>query len=124
LMDNAIRHTPAEAGVHLRGYRTGTGWTVDVRDEGSGVPAAARAFLFERFVRTDGARARESGGAGLGLALSRAIARAHAGRLDLVDDGGPGATFRLSLPAQNGNITATVGAPAGTTSGHDLSGGG
>jgi heavy metal sensor kinase len=112
LMDNAIRHTPAEAGVHLNGYRTDAGWTVDVRDEGSGVPALVRPFLFERFARADGARGRDSGGAGLGLALSRAIAQAHAGRLDLVDDGGPGATFRLFLPAApNGKVTGTVETP-------------
>ncbi len=51
-----------------------------------------------RFARVDGARARDGVGAGLGLALSRAIAESHGGSLQLVDQNGPGATFRLFLP--------------------------
>jgi signal transduction histidine kinase len=54
--------------------------------------------LFERFARVDGARDRDSAGAGLGLALSRAIAESHGGTLQLVDENGSGATFRLFLP--------------------------
>src|SRR6202011_4681584 len=60
LIDNATRHSPAGAAG---------GWTIEVRDEGPGVPQAARAQLFERFARADGARARDGSGAGLGLAL-------------------------------------------------------
>jgi signal transduction histidine kinase len=54
--------------------------------------------LFTRFARPDMARSPEDGGAGLGLALSEAIARAHGGTLELVDNGGTGAVFRLHLP--------------------------
>ena len=83
---------------------------MDGQGRRAGIPDAARKVLFERFARSDGARGREMGGAGFGLALSRAIVQAHAGRLELVDGGGPGATFRVFLPAaQNGNINATVG---------------
>jgi two-component system, OmpR family, sensor kinase len=98
LVDNAIRHTPEGTAVRLTGARTSRGWNIDVQDKGPGVPDTARPVLFERFARTDGARARDSGGAGLGLALSRAIAEAHGGSLELVDQNGAGATFRLFLP--------------------------
>jgi two-component system OmpR family sensor kinase len=98
LIDNATRHTPEGTAVRLTGAPTAAGWNIDVRDEGSGVPAAARSVLFERFVRADGARARDTAGAGLGLALSRAIAETHGGSLQLLDQNGSGATFRLFLP--------------------------
>ncbi len=97
LIDNATRHTPEGTAVRLIGAATAGGWNIDVRDEGPGVPPAARSVLFERFARVDGARARDSAGAGLGLALSRAIAQSHGGSLQLVDQNGPGATFRLFL---------------------------
>ncbi|HXM53336.1 MAG TPA: ATP-binding protein [Candidatus Binatus sp.] len=98
LIDNATRHTPEGTAVQLTGAPTAGGWNIDVRDQGPGVPAAARSVLFERFVRADGARARDAAGAGLGLALSRAIAESHGGSLHLLDQNGTGATFRLFLP--------------------------
>jgi two-component system OmpR family sensor kinase len=101
LIDNAIRHAPSDSAVRLTGTETAGGWQIDVHDDGPGIPASARATLFERFVRLDGARARESGGAGLGLALSRAIAQAHGASLQLVEPNGAGATFRLSLPGRH-----------------------
>ena len=99
LIDNATRHTPEGTAVRLTGAPTAGGWNIDVRDEGPGVPAAARSLLFERFVRAEGARARDTAGAGLGLALSRAIAESHGGGLQLLDQNASGgATFRLFLP--------------------------
>jgi signal transduction histidine kinase len=98
LIDNATRHSPAGTAVRLTGAPTRGGWAIEVHDEGPGVPAPARAALFERFARADDARARDGGGAGLGLALSRAIAESHGGSLQLADQNGRGATFRLFLP--------------------------
>jgi two-component system, OmpR family, sensor kinase len=98
LIDNATRHSPAGTGVRLTGAPAPGGWSIEVRDEGPGIPAVARASLFERFARADDARPRDGGGAGLGLALSRAIAESHGGRLELVSPNGRGATFRLFLP--------------------------
>jgi heavy metal sensor kinase len=98
LIDNATRHSPAGTAVQLTGAPTAEGWNIEVRDQGPGIPSAARAALFERFARVDDARARDGGGAGLGLALSRAIAESHGGSLQLVEPNGRGATFRLFLP--------------------------
>jgi heavy metal sensor kinase len=98
LLDNAVRHTPTRGAIHLTGEQDAGGWRLDVHDGGPGVPAQARGQLFQRFARVDGARDRSNGGAGLGLALSRAIAEAHGGSLVLVENGSPGALFRLRLP--------------------------
>ena len=98
LLDNAFRHTAKGTAVVLRGYAADGGWNLEVADQGPGVAPEDRARLFTRFARTDSARSPENGGAGLGLALSAAIARAHGGTLGLVANGAPGANFRLHIP--------------------------
>jgi heavy metal sensor kinase len=98
LIDNALRHTAAGTPVTLRAYAANSGWNVEVADQGPGVPMNHRDKLFTRFARADSARSREDGGAGLGLALSAAIARAHGGTLELVETESPGAVFRLHIP--------------------------
>jgi len=101
LLDNAIKYTPSGGAVHVRTARVAGGYTVSVSDTGIGVPAEARQRLFDRFYRAS--RAREAGGtmqgAGLGLAIARWIAEAHAGRLELAATGEGGSTFILTLPA-------------------------
>jgi heavy metal sensor kinase len=98
LIENAVRHSPRGKAVTLRGYPQNGGWNVEVADQGPGVDPAHRDKLFTRFARADSARSPENGGAGLGLALSAAIARAHGGELELVETEGPGAVFRLRIP--------------------------
>jgi signal transduction histidine kinase len=97
LLDNARRHagTDGRIGVSV----TGNGWvTVLVTDSGPGVPPADRERIFDRLVRLDDARSGD-GGAGLGLAIARGIARAHGGDLRCVDPpSGTGAAFALVLP--------------------------
>jgi signal transduction histidine kinase len=105
LLDNARRHTP-EAG-HIRlsvaTVDAPTGGRLAelvVSDTGAGVPETQREQIFERLVRLDVARAWGSGGAGLGLAIARGIARAHGGELTCEPPpaGEQGAVFRLVLP--------------------------
>jgi heavy metal sensor kinase len=109
LIDNALRHTGKGTPVTLRGYAADGGWNVEVADEGPGVPPNHRDKLFTRFSRADSARSPEDGGAGLGLALSAAIARAHGGSLELVPKDGPGAVFKLRLPnGEAGQVSPKV----------------
>ncbi len=99
LLDNAVRFTHEGTSVSLSAYQQNAGWNIDVADHGPGVPGAFRSSLFGRFSRSDAARSREDGGAGLGLALSRAIVLVHGGTLDVVDRRDAGAVFRIHLPS-------------------------
>ena len=98
LIDNAIRHSSRGGEVRVAGRPAGSSWQLVVADNGPGVPAAARAAIFERFSRADQARGRETGGAGLGLALCRAIAQLHHGSISLDDETAGGARFVILLP--------------------------
>jgi heavy metal sensor kinase len=98
LLDNAVRHTPQSGTVAVRLALDGGRWRIEVSDTGPGVPEALRDTLFERFTRGDEARGRDTGGAGLGLALCHAIVELHGGSIALADTG-PGATFVVTLPA-------------------------
>ena len=69
---------------HARGERA-TRSGVTVADDGPGIPAEARAHVFDRFYRVDRARGRDAGGSGLGLAICREIALAHGGRVWVED---------------------------------------
>lgn len=99
LLDDASRYAPELSTVTLAARQEGDDWVFEVSDQGPGVGPQQRARIFERFARTDTARTRDGGGAGLGLALGAAIAAAHGGTLRLADRAGPGATFQLRLPA-------------------------
>jgi two-component system OmpR family sensor kinase len=69
-----------------------------VRDDGPGIPPEVRARVFERFYRTDPARTRRAGGAGLGLAIVQAIVEAHGGSVRVTDAEPHGALFEIDLP--------------------------
>ncbi len=101
LLANALRHTHGGGAVDIRSRVTDGLVSVDVVDDGEGIDAAALPHVMERFYRGDPSRTRAAGsGTGVGLAISRAIARAHGGDLT-PHSGGPGrgATFTLSLPS-------------------------
>ena len=99
LLVNAIKYSRHGGKVAVDLSDDGARWRVDIRDAGSGIPPEARERVFERFFRTDDARAsRRADGAGLGLAIARSIARAHKGDVELVDSSETGSTFRLVLP--------------------------
>jgi two-component system, OmpR family, sensor kinase len=101
LARNAIEHTTRDSGlVRLEVGRSAPDKIrFAVLDDGPGIPVAERERIFERFHRTDPARTRSAGGAGLGLAIVRAIAEAHGGQVRAVDpDDGAGARVELLLP--------------------------
>ncbi len=100
LLENAIRFGRSRVVLTLSEARGLTVLAVD--DDGGGVPGEQRERVFERFTRLDSARDREHGGAGLGLAIARAIAEAHGGTLEIEDSALGGARFVLSIPSGRG----------------------
>jgi signal transduction histidine kinase len=90
-LEVAVRHEPAEGrGPAARGPRA----VIEVSDTGPGIPAEARAHLFEPYFTT------KSGGNGLGLAVTRRIVEAHGGTAQALDAPGGGARFRIELPTR------------------------
>jgi heavy metal sensor kinase len=100
LLDNAIRHAPPGTAVHVSLTQQADGYELSVTDAGSGIPTDMQPHIFERFVRGDPARTSAAGGAGLGLALARWIARAHGGDVMLVRSSQDGTTFAAVLPSR------------------------
>ena len=98
LLENARTHTPATSPVEVRVGESDGDAVIEVRDHGPGMRPEEAARVFERFWRSDPSRARESGGAGLGLAIVAAITHAHGGRAEVQTAPGAGATFRVWIP--------------------------
>lgn len=95
VLDNAGRHAAGRVVVKL--HREGDVAELVVSDDGPGVPADQRLRVLERFTRLDEARARDAGGAGLGLAIVAHVAAAHGGTVVILDND-PGARVLLRLP--------------------------
>jgi signal transduction histidine kinase len=126
LVENAVAHTEETDAIELRARGASGQVAIDVADEGSGIPPEVLDKLFERFRRVDSSRVRDSGGAGLGLAIVDAIAKAHGGRCT-VKSSPEGSTFTLLLPGfrpaagpqgVNGDHRV-VSAPVGSSVGPD-----
>ena len=98
LIENAVKYSEPSATIELSARQNGaTGVSIEVHDEGRGVPTESLSRIFERFARADVARTRAAGGAGLGLAIVDAIVKAHGGSATVVNT--PlGPTFALRLP--------------------------
>jgi signal transduction histidine kinase len=108
LLVNAQRHAHAEVDVRLR--TEGGTTTLTVADDGQGFPESMLPVTFERFVRPDPARGRDTGGTGLGLAIVAALARAQGATIDAGNDSPiGGAMVRIGLPAAR---SAPVGSAA------------
>jgi two-component system OmpR family sensor kinase len=98
LIGNAVQHTPPRSPVTVSvTSSSGTGEIV-VADHGPGMTAEQAARVFERFYRTDDARARARGGTGLGLSIAASLVAAHGGDITVDTQPGQGAAFRVRLP--------------------------
>jgi heavy metal sensor kinase len=100
LLGNATRYTPPEGMVTVEVRRQGGEAVVVVKDTGIGIPPEHLPHVFERFYRVDQARAREAGGAGLGLAIARWIVDAHRGAIRAESEPGHGTTMTVTLPIE------------------------
>ncbi len=101
LLENAIRHTPDGTSVELGLHRNGESTTLEVADDGPGLPDGTGDKLFGRFVRGTGpadSQNRNGDGTGLGLAIVKAVAIAHGGEASAGRSEAGGARFTVSLP--------------------------
>lgn len=100
LVSNAIRHTPADGKVMLLvDVGSPSGILFEVRDTGEGIAPSDLPHVFERFYRGEKSRSRATGGAGLGLAITRGIIEAHGGTIEIESEPGHGTSVRFALRA-------------------------
>jgi len=100
LLENAHKYSDAQRPIVLAAQPSGEGVEIEVRDRGIGIDPADQAKLFTPFFRADRSRARDTGGVGLGLVLSRGIVEAHGGTIAVESRPGEGTTFRIQLPSE------------------------
>jgi signal transduction histidine kinase len=98
LVQNAIRHTPADGSISISAASVADGVKVEVRDTGEGIAGEDLPRIFEQFYRGEKSRSRSTGGAGLGLAIAKGIIEAHGGRIWVDSKVGEGTIFSFVLP--------------------------
>lgn len=113
--DNALKHSARESRIRLRARRSGDTVTLEVSDEGEGIAADELPRVFERFYRSDSARA--GSGAGLGLAIAKEIVEAHGSMIDVRSAPGEGATFGFALPSADVTDAEPAASDAGRAPG-------
>ena len=99
LISNALKHTPEGGRIRLAASERGSSVEVTVEDTGTGIEPEHLPYVFERFYRTDRARARATGGAGLGLAIVKQLVLAHGGEIRAESPNRAGSRFVFTLPA-------------------------
>jgi signal transduction histidine kinase len=116
LLENAVRFTPSGGTVEVRARRSDLGVTIEVLDEGPGIPETERSRVFERFYRADAARSSTDGGAGLGLAIARWIVDLHGGDIHPERREPRGCRMVVTLPREGGErseLAGTMNGPKG-----------
>jgi two-component system sensor histidine kinase GlrK len=105
LISNALKFTPEGGRVSVRASGEKGGVSIEVSDTGPGIPPEHRPHIFDKYYQVERSR---SIGSGLGLAIAREAVEAHGGTLELVERDGPGAAFRVHLPAAPEQIKTEV----------------
>jgi signal transduction histidine kinase len=101
LILNAVQHSPVECHVIVSVLPCAEGMELRVTDKGEGIPEDALPHVFERFYRADASRSRHSGGAGLGLAICKAIVERASGKIMIQSQLGQGTEVIVKLPIKN-----------------------
>jgi signal transduction histidine kinase len=101
LLSNARRYTPAGGRITLTVRAADTQVQLQISDSGHGIPAEELPHIFQRFYRGDRSRSRQTGGAGLGLAIAKNLVEAHGGQICVTSRPGRGTTFTVSLPLRS-----------------------
>jgi len=98
LVDNAVAHTPEGGNVWVAVVGHGTVATMQVSDDGTGIPPGLHERIFDRFFRARSTDTEAKDGAGLGLSIARWIAREHGGNVTATNNDRGGASFLVALP--------------------------
>ena len=99
LLDNAVKYSPSGGRCEIALSQSETHAQITVRDSGEGIPESELKNIFDRFYRVDRVRSRNTGGAGLGLAIARWITEMHGGTIVAKSTLGAGSVFQIKLPA-------------------------
>lgn len=116
LVQNSLAHTPPNGHVQISAEGRQNGLTVSVSDDGIGIASEHLSKVFDRFYRVDPARAKDSGGVGLGLAIVQSIAHLHGGSVEINSEVGRGTTVKFAFsngtPAHATDAAPSPGGPA------------
>jgi signal transduction histidine kinase len=98
LIANAIKYSPVQTEINIGGHADEEALTIDVTDQGYGIPASSLTRIFEKFYRVPRVEDADVPGTGLGLALVREIVELHGGLVTVKSEQGVGSTFSVRLP--------------------------
>lgn len=101
LLDNAMQYTPEGGQIKLQCQSDSFNVLIQVSDSGTGISPENLPHIFDRFYRGDKVRSRDTGGAGLGLAIAKWIVEKHGGKIEVFSQLGLGTEFRIYLPLHN-----------------------
>ena len=106
LLGNAIKFSPRDTRVDVRGRTGDEAVVIQVRDQGRGVPEHLKAIIFQPFRQAEASDSRTHGGSGIGLAICRAIVAQHGGDIGVESQPGEGSTFWFTLPNRDATLSA------------------
>lgn len=98
VLDNAIKYGPEKGKIFIIGKKSGSNYSLSIRDQGPGIAAADLPYIFDRLYRGDKARTTKAGGYGLGLALAKQIATANHATITAANAKPKGTIFTIELP--------------------------
>lgn len=107
VLHNAVKYTPRGGRILVQVGKASGSSVIRIADSGPGIPAEHREKVFDRFYRVDTARARDTGGAGLGLSIAKWAVEVQGGEIK-VEDNRDGATFCIQLPVVDGSRSTAV----------------
>jgi signal transduction histidine kinase len=121
LVENALKYSPPDTRITVRGEPSVEGVFITIEDEGGGIPEDARERVFERFYQVDSSHTRRQGGTGLGLYICRKMAEAIDARIWLARSDGDGSEFCVFVPERHRGRDDTGGGEPGASAGADQS---
>lgn len=108
IVENALKFSPPETSVRLTAHESSGTLTIDIADEGSGIPHRELPHIFDRFHQVGGSMRRRSDGLGLGLYIAKRLTQALGGVIEVDSKQGRGTTFHLRLPLADARDTSAI----------------